>query len=97
MRDYRSSKRAIIDTADRLRVTDQIEVDGRWLLVEEIADDSTQAHPSRLKLALVDPNGRTFHDDDLTHRHIYAGETVTFRPGSTHLADATGQRPGRVI
>jgi hypothetical protein len=90
------SNHTITDTADRLRATDRLLVGDRWLLVEEVTDAQTLAHPGRLAVLLSDPNGRTFHNDlDLTI-HVYAGETVTFRPGSTHLMGATGLRPGGV-
>lgn len=86
--------RTITDTADRIRITDQILLGGQWLLVENIADAQTPTHPGRLALHVIE----VWESLAATPRisHVYAGETVTFRPGNTHLANAVGLRPGGV-
>ena len=82
------------DTADRLRNTDTLKLNGKPLLVIGIADAGTNARPARLAITVCDPHG-SLADLDAGHViHLDAGEIVTFKPGATHLADAAGRRPG---
>lgn len=82
------------DTADRVRATDTLEVDGRPMLVTDITGAATPARPARLAFTVCDPHGPLSDLADAHTVHVDAGDTVRFQPGSTHLADATGRRPG---
>lgn len=82
------------DTADRLRISDLVLIDGTWVLIEDLASASSPAHPGRLALGVVDPHSSWATQP--TTVHIYAGDTVTYRAGSTHLADCVGLRPGGI-
>ncbi|MET8278337.1 hypothetical protein [Micromonospora sp. NPDC005174] len=87
-------RRTITDTANRLRNTDTLTVDGKPQLILDIADAPTRARPARLAITVCDPNG-SLADMDASHViHLNAGDTVTFEPGSMHLADVAGRRPG---
>lgn len=87
----------ITDTADRLRNTDQILTGGNWALILDITPAPTSTRPARLAITVCDPNG-SLADMNAGHLiHLDAGDTITYRPGtSMRLADATGRRPGGV-
>ncbi|MFG1659123.1 hypothetical protein ACGFIY_21580 [Micromonospora chersina] len=84
----------ITDTADRLRNTDTLAVNGQPQLVLDIADAATPARPARLAVTVCDPHGSLADLDAGRVIYLDAGDTVTYRPGSTHLADVAGRRPG---
>jgi hypothetical protein len=86
--------RLTTDTADRLRPTDTLHTDGARWLVLEISSVPTATRPARLAVSVCEPYGSL---SDLADAHtvfVDAGDTVTYQPGSTHLADVVGRRPG---
>ncbi|MFG2046079.1 hypothetical protein ACGFIW_01445 [Micromonospora sp. NPDC048935] len=87
-------RRTITDTADRLRNTDTLTVDGKPALILNIDDAATPARPARLALTVSDPHGCLADLNAGYVTYLDAGDTVTFEPGSTHLADVAGRRPG---
>lgn len=87
-------RRTITDTADRLRNTDQITVNGKPALVLDVTNAPTDARPARLAVTVCDPHGSLADLNAGYVIHLDAGEFVAYRPGGTHLADAAGRRPG---
>ena len=86
--------RTITDTADRIRNTDQITVNGKPALVLNIAAAATLARPARIAVTVCDPSGSLADLNDTRTVHLDAGEIVTFTPGTTmRHADAAGRRP----
>lgn len=84
-------RRTNTDTADRLRNCDLLLVDGKPMLVTDITIGSK---PGLLEVSVCDPNGSLADLDAPTALPVYAGDTVTFRPGNTHLTNSVGIRPG---